>query len=96
MISKEEVKKLAELSRININDAEAEKIGGEIEEILEYVGTVQKVASNEKEGIEFGAVHNVMREDEVKDSGKYREELIAEFPESKDDYLKVRKILSQE
>ena len=60
------------------------------------MGTVQKVASNEKEGIEFGAVHNVMREDDVKDSGKYREELIAEFPESKDDYLKVRKILSQE
>lgn len=93
MISKEEVKNLAELARINVGEAEAEKLGSEIEEILEYVATIQKVASNEKEGIEFAAVHNILREDEVKDSGLHREELIAEFPESENDYLKVKKIL---
>ena len=96
MISKEEVKKLSDLARINISDSEATKFGKEIEEILEYVGTIQKVVSSEDEGIDFGHVHNVMREDKVKDSGLYREEIIAEFPEKQDDFLKVKKILSQE
>lgn len=96
MISKEEVKKLSDLSRIKISDSEAVKFGKEIEEILEYVGTIQKVVSSEDVGIDFGYVHNVMREDEVKNSGKYREEIIAEFPEKEGDFLKVKKILSQE
>lgn len=96
MISKEEVKKLSDLARINISDVEAEKLGGEIEEILEYVGVIQKVTSNEKEGIEFGAVRGVMREDQAKDSGKYKEEIKAEFPHKQGDFLKVKKILNQE
>ena len=96
MISKEEVKKLADLARINISDTEAENFGKQIEEILEYVGTIQKVVSGEEEGIDFGHVHNVLREDQAKDSGLYREEIIAEFPEKQDDFLKVKKILSQE
>ena len=96
MISKEEVKKLADLARINISDTEAENFGKQIEEILEYVGTIQKVVSGEEEGIDFGHVHNVLREDQAKDSGKYREEIIAEFPDKQGDLLKVKKILSQE
>ena len=96
MISKEEIKKLADLARIDISEKEAEKLGGEIDSILEYVGQVKSVAgllSDEAE-IELGANYNVMRDDNnANESGAYSKELIAEFPDKEGDYLKVKKIL---
>ena len=37
MISKEDIKKLADLARIDIKDEEAENLGKEMDDILEYV-----------------------------------------------------------
>ncbi len=97
MISKETIKDLADLARIEIDEKEAEKLAGEIDAILEYVGQVKSIAGDAKEGVEFGAVKNVFREDvEPTESGAYSKELTAEFPEREGDYLKVKKILNQE
>ncbi len=94
MISEDDIKKLAELARIEVSDGEAESLGGEISSILEYVGQVKSVVGDEKEGVEFGPVWNVMREDEnPNESGSFSKELIAEFPDKEGDYLKVKKIL---
>lgn len=94
MISKEDIKKLADLARIEVSDKEAENLTGEIGSILDYVGQVQKVAGTDDVGVEVGFVKNVFREDEnPTESGAYSKELIAEFPEKEGDYLKVKKIL---
>ena len=94
MISKEEIKKLAELSRIEISEEEAEALVKDIEPILEYVGQVKEIAGEMDEGVQLGPVYNVMREDkDPTPTGTYSKELIAEFPESQDGYLKVKKIL---
>ncbi len=95
MISKETIKNLADLARIEIKEEETAKLAGEIEAILEYVGQVKSVAGDMKEGVEFGPVRNVMREDVPNPigPGAFSKELIAEFPDKEGDYLKVRKIL---
>jgi len=98
MVSKEEIKKLAELARIEIKKEELDELRGEIDSILDYMSQVSHVAASatrrdEKE-IELGPVFSIMREDiNPTESGTYSKELIAEFPESEKGYLKVKKIL---
>lgn len=97
MISKEDIKKLADLSRIEIKEDEQEKLALEIDEILGYVGQVKEMAggvSDKKEELGKNSLRNVWREDEnPTESETYSKELIAEFPHSENNYLKVKKIL---
>lgn len=106
MISKEEIKKLADLARIEVGDKEAENLGSEMESILEYVGQVKSITTKRdaespplvvRGAVAFakvGGVINIMREDQnPTESGNYSKELIDEFPNKDGDYLKVKKIL---
>ncbi len=98
MISADDVKKLARLSRLALTDAEVETLRGELDSILSYVDTIQKV---ELPATPKGSVYldskNVMREDaEPHAGGKYTEELLAQAPRREGDYLKVKKILGGE
>ena len=94
MISKEEIKKLADLARIDMKDEEVESLRGEMDAILDYVGQVKSVTGDLKEDTEIGSPRNVMRDDiDPIESETYSKELIAEFPQKEGDYLKVKKIL---
>ena len=94
MISKDDIKKLANLSRIEVSDDEIQSLASDMDSILEYVSQVSEVSLDYKGGVELGHIINVLREDsEPNISGTQSEVLIAEFPESKDGYLKVKKIL---
>jgi aspartyl-tRNA(Asn)/glutamyl-tRNA(Gln) amidotransferase subunit C len=94
MISKEEIKKLADLARIDTGEEEQEKLASEMDAILDYVGQVNSVIGDTKEGSEIRSLHNVMRNDEnPTEPETYNKELIAEFPKSENGYLKVKKIL---
>lgn len=95
-ITKDDIKKLADLSRMEISEAEAEKLRGDIEEILGYVGQVSSVIGTHADegGIELGSVINVLREDtNPAEPGTYTADILAEFPQSENGYLKVKKIL---
>jgi aspartyl-tRNA(Asn)/glutamyl-tRNA(Gln) amidotransferase subunit C len=93
-ISKEDIKKLADLARIDVTDEEAQSLGGDIDAILGYVGQVSEVAGKVEEGIDVGTVINVLREDENPTPPEtYSKELLAEFPNRDKNYLKVKKIL---
>jgi aspartyl-tRNA(Asn)/glutamyl-tRNA(Gln) amidotransferase subunit C len=95
-ISKDDIKKLSDLARIEVSEEEAEKLRGDIEEILGYVGQVNSVAaaSGEEAGIDVGPTINVLREDaEPNETGSNTADIVAEFPHSENNYLKVKKIL---
>jgi aspartyl-tRNA(Asn)/glutamyl-tRNA(Gln) amidotransferase subunit C len=102
MISKEEIKKLADLARIEMEEEEMQQLSGEMDAILNYVGQVKEVAGKtgfpspdqgEGHAIAGGGV-NIMREDQnPTESETHSQELIAEFPKSENNYLKVKKIL---
>ncbi len=95
MLSKEEVKKLAELARIAVADDELEGLRGELDRILELVGQVQKLAG-EKTHPELSAHRNVFREDGVPhEPGKFTESILAQAPARAGNYIKVKKVLEQ-
>lgn len=94
MISKEEIKKLAELARIEIKEEELKSLRAEIDSILDYVGQVKSVAGERGDKVEIGPLYNVMREDEnPNESGAYTKAIFSEAPAMQDGYLKVKKIL---
>ena len=101
MISKEDIKKLADLARIDIGEMEQEKLASEIDAILGYVKSIQGLhpdktfsLENVEEGLEVGTPRNIMREDiNPTEPETHSKELIAEFPNSENNYLKVKKIL---
>jgi len=93
MLKLEEIDKLTELARLKIPAEEKKILRKEVGEILEYVGQIQKLSSKEP-AKEVGLVHNIFREDkEPHQTGKFTDALLANAPEKKDGYVKVKKIL---
>ena len=94
-VSSDDVKKLAELSRLALSDGEVEKLRGEIESILEYVAVIQKVPL--PEGVAASPhleLQNVMRDDvDPHEGGLYTKDIVDQFPDKSGDYLRVKKIL---
>jgi aspartyl-tRNA(Asn)/glutamyl-tRNA(Gln) amidotransferase subunit C len=94
MISDETIKKLLSLARIEVSDEEKEKLRQDVENILGYVGEIEKAAVQIDSTPKAGELKNVMREDkEPHESGLYSEKILREAPERKDDYISVKKIL---
>ena len=94
MISKEEIKKLADLARIDVDDDQVEKLRGDMDAILDYLDQVKSIAGGDKEELEVETLHNVMREDaDPTPAETHSKVLIAEFPDSEKNYLKVKKIM---
>lgn len=94
MATKEEVKKLAALARIRIDDAELEKFTKEFDAILAYVGQLEKLDLPKDVGREKPPLRNVMRDDgeprlksdfergEPHSANDYTPALIEQFPAS--------------
>lgn len=95
MISKEEIKKLAGLARIEMKEDEVEQLRGEMDAILDYVGQVSEVAASNSSGLERSeSIRNVMREDEnPNEPGNFTKEILADMPDTESGFLKVKKIL---
>ena len=92
-----DIKKLANLARIDMEDWEAVEIGKSFDSILAYVGQVQKVSAadgqKDKKPEDY-FLHNAMRDDVVTNKrGEYTDKITAEMPDTQDGYLKVEQIL---
>jgi aspartyl-tRNA(Asn)/glutamyl-tRNA(Gln) amidotransferase subunit C len=87
----QDVENLAELARIERSEDEKVNILKEMDSILEYVKQV--------EAVEIGNVSlesnvkNVWREDHISAREFSKDFIIKQFPDSKDGFLKVKKIL---
>ena len=91
-----DVRYVADLARIELNDEEAERFGGELDAILEYVAQLEEL---DLEGIEPTAHAaprvNVMREDEVR-AGLDRDVVIANAPADVDEaYIRVPVVIDE-
>jgi aspartyl/glutamyl-tRNA(Asn/Gln) amidotransferase C subunit len=95
----EDVKKLADLARIDMSEEEMKGIAKDFDPILAYVSQVQealKISENisHKKKPEDYFLHNVGREDVVTNKrGEYTEKIISEMPDTQDGFLKVKQIL---
>ena len=93
-ISSDDVQRLAQLSSLQLADSEADSLAADIENILGYV---QQLAELDTTGVEptyqVTDLENVWRDDKVIESHVTRERLLALSPESRDNQVKVPKVL---
>jgi aspartyl-tRNA(Asn)/glutamyl-tRNA(Gln) amidotransferase subunit C len=93
MATTEEVRKLAALARIKVEDTELEKFTREFDAILAYVETVSTVEISSAEE-EKSLLRNVMRADgEPHTTGRYTEKIVEQFPTKEGNALSVKQIL---
>ncbi len=93
MIKTADIKKLATLARIEVDDAEAEGLAKDVEGILGYVQQVQSMPIAHRKENENGLV-NIMREDaRAHEPSAHTEKLLAIAPMREGTYLKVKPIL---
>jgi len=94
-ITKEEVKKVANLSRLELNENEINNHAEQLEKILEYIKQLEKINTDDvpctTRAIE---VINVFRKDDKKNSD-CKEELLELAPSSEEKYFKVPKIMNE-
>jgi len=91
-----DVAKLAELSRIELTPEEKVRYEKEIGSILGYVNRIQEADLGDAQPAdrEAGVIRNVFREDDnPHESGAYSDEILAEVPKRREDYVEVKKIL---
>ncbi len=93
-ISIQQVEKLSELARIKLTDQEKENISETSGPILEMIDSILEVEIDEKDIKRDYRKINVMRDDIIEDrASKNRDNVLKEFPQKQDNYLKTKKIL---
>ena len=94
MLEIKDIEKLVKLSRIELTDEEKEKLLKEVDPILGYVAQLKEVVSVVGEEKKAGELRNVVRMDgNPTETGKNTKDIVADMPDSQDNYLKVEKIL---
>jgi len=94
MLEIKDIEKLAKLARIELTSEEKEKLLKEVDPILGYVTQLKEVVSVVGEEKKAGELRNVAREDaNPTETGTNTKDIIADMPDSQDNYLKVEKIL---
>jgi aspartyl/glutamyl-tRNA(Asn/Gln) amidotransferase C subunit len=96
-MEKKDIMHLASLARIRITDSEAEALRTDIDGVLAYVSAVNDITADVALTKKPGIVRNVFREDMVSNTpDQYTDALLAEAPQKKGRFLKVKKILQQD
>jgi aspartyl-tRNA(Asn)/glutamyl-tRNA(Gln) amidotransferase subunit C len=93
-LTRDDVLKLAALSKLRLSEEEIERLRTELSEILNYVEMLEDV---DTEGLEptyqVTGLKNVMRPDKVHDYGYEVEDLLKNAPAVQDGQFKVKRVL---
>ncbi len=77
----EKVKHIARLSRMELTNEEEEKFAGQLSSILDYVGELSKIdTENVEPTANVTGLSNIMRADEVEESGVSQEDIAKNAP----------------
>lgn len=87
-----DIKKLGELAKIDINEAEAEGFKKDFESILGYIKQIESVDLGDVSPIY--QTENVTRIDVAKNTpGEFSADLLSSAPNTENGFIKVKKIL---
>ena len=94
-ISNDEVKKVAQLARLELNESEIKQHAEQLEKILDYIKQLEKI-NTENIACTTRAIEvvNVLRKDEKKDY-ENSEELLDLAPSRENKFFKVPKIINE-
>ena len=88
------IKHLAELSDFRLSDEEADRLGGDLKGIIEYISQLDELDTNDVEPTyQVFEMENVWRSDEILPQDADREQLLALTKDEKDHQIKVPKVL---
>lgn len=95
MISKEEVKHIAKLARIHLEEKEIEKFQKELSLIIDYFNKLKEVDTKNVDSKFYPSrMKNITREDiPGKKDIEQAEKLIDLYPQKKGRYLKTKRVL---
>jgi aspartyl-tRNA(Asn)/glutamyl-tRNA(Gln) amidotransferase subunit C len=94
-VTKNDVKKIAELARLEFTESELENYTTEMNKMLDYVDKLNELNTENVEPLSHPIENtNVFREDEVKKSTN-REEALKNAPDKSSEHFKVPKVISQ-
>lgn len=95
MISKDDIEHLKGLARIEFDEKETEALAKDLNAILDYMEILKEADISEVPEMTHAIEEkNIMRPDgEVDAFTSSREDIVKAFPESANDYLKVKAIL---
>lgn len=90
MITKEDVLKLAALSKLCVSDEEADSLTAQLENIIEFAREIQNAGFETDTPLEITHTETLFRKDEIKASIPL-EEALSNAPMSEDGFFLVRK-----
>lgn len=90
-ISKEQIKHLAHLSRLELSDSELDAMQGDMEKILEFVAKIDALDLSGVEPLtQMSSSVDIMREDKVGEM-LTKEQALKNAPDANSDYFRVPK-----
>ena len=93
-LSKTDVKKLSDLARLHLSEAELEKYSGEFSAILDYV---EQLKDADTEGLkptyQVNRLSTITRADELIDYGTDQAGLLKNVPKVKDKQIQVKRVI---
>lgn len=96
MVTTDDVKRLAALARIEIEEGKLESFAKEFESILAYVGKLETLSLSRMEEV-VPPLRNVFREDVNPNAkGEYTARIVAQFPQKEGNALSVKQIISHD
>lgn len=92
-IDEAQVRRVAKLARLDLSDDEVNEFSGQLSAILKYIEKLNELDTDAVEPLAHTLpIHNVFREDVVKESLDV-EEALGNAPQRADEFFKVPKIL---
>ncbi|MBI5138474.1 MAG: Asp-tRNA(Asn)/Glu-tRNA(Gln) amidotransferase subunit GatC [Candidatus Vogelbacteria bacterium] len=95
MLSREEIIKLAELSRLALSEEEMAVLAKDLNSIVGYISVLQKldIKDEGEQTVPYSTLKNIMREDiNPHDSGEFTEDILNEAPRREGNYIAVKPI----
>ncbi len=94
-LKKEEIKHIADLARLELNEAELEKYGSQLSDVLSYIDQLKEVDVTDTEPTaQVTGLKNVLREDVVEDwDEQEKQAALNEASELEDNQYKVKRVL---
>ena len=92
-LSKEEVRRIAELARIGISDAEAQAVQAQLNDIFELIGQMQKVDTEGVEPMSHGQDLKLRLRDDVVTERDQRERFQSVAPKVEQGLYLVPKVI---
>ncbi|MDP2676435.1 MAG: Asp-tRNA(Asn)/Glu-tRNA(Gln) amidotransferase subunit GatC [bacterium] len=98
MISKKDIEHLAKLARIDVSEAEKEKLAQDLQAVLAYVKTLQEADVGDESFTHFEHLETRLREDAKENDlaeARRTQQLLASAPVQEKGYVTVKNVLGK-